>query len=322
MSNKCLFSAPSDFLVEVFEGLPFVVDRRCAWKRDDLVPDPAVTAWVTNTGWKFQLGRQDLDLYPRLRVVVTPSTGCGHIDVEAVRERGIEFLSLLDDREGLEDIAASAEFAFLLLLNTLRRLPHATHLVTRGHWRRDDETSVRGHELQGRRVGFVGMGRIGRRLTRYCEAFGATTAWFDPYVDRAVGTYYADLADLFGNSDCVVISCTLSGETEGMIGASLFRCLPVGATLVNISRGEILVERDLAAVLRDRPDLAVGLDVLTDEAQNRQFESPLMPLVDQGRIVVTPHIAGATYESQTKAAHIALGLVSRALQASSEDNGT
>lgn len=313
MTHVCLFSAPCAFMGDALRGAPFEVRRHEAWSREDLRADPAVTAWITNTGWRFRLGAEDLALFPSLRVVVTPSTGSDHIDVDLLRERGIRFFSLLDDRAGLESISASAEFAFLLLLNTLRRLPHAVEFARKGGWRRDDEDGLRGRELQGRCVGMVGMGRIGRRLSRYCESFGASTAWFDPYVQRAAGERCATLAELFSRSDCVVVCCSLTPETHGMIGGDLVRMLPIGATLVNISRGEVLDEQGVADALRAREDVAVGLDVLSGEPQGRQFESPLVALAGRGRVVVTPHIGGSTVESQTKAARIALGLVARAL---------
>lgn len=314
MPHICLFSAPSDFLTPLFDNLPFQIKRQVVWKREDLVPDTQVTAWITNTGWRFRLGANDLDHYPNLRVVVTPSTGQDHIDVQALRARGVAFFSLLDDRESLEHISASAEFAFLLLLNTLRRLPLAVAFASHGRWRRDDEDLLRGHELQGRRVGLVGMGRIGRRLASYCEAFGAESLWYDPYVATATGTRCATLGELFRNSDSVAVCCSLSSETTGMIDGALMRLLPKGATLINIARGEVLLDDEVAAVLRERPDIAVGLDVLSGEPLGRQFESPLAALADLGRVVITPHIGGASYESQTKAARIALGLVARALE--------
>ena len=296
-----------------FRGLPFEVRRREVWSRDQLVPDAEATAWVTNTGWGFRLGAAELALFPRLRVVVTPSTGSDHIDVAALAERGIAFRSLLDDRAGLEAISASAEFAFLLLLNTLRRLPHAVDFALSGGWRRDNEDGLRGRELQGRRIGIVGMGRIGRRLSRYCDAFGARTSWYDPHVEHAAGERRSSLGLLFAGSDSVVVCCTLSSETQGMIGGDLVRLLPIGATLVNISRGEVLDEASVAQVLHERQDIAVGLDVLSAEPQCRQFESPLMALADRGRVVVTPHVGGSTVESQCKAASIALGLAAHAL---------
>ncbi len=314
MTEKCLFSAPHDFMPEIVDAdYPYPVEFREIWHRDGLRADADISAWITNTGWSFVLGDAELDLYPNLEVVITPSTGKEHIDTAALRRRDIAFYSLLDDRHRLESIASSAEFTFLLLLNTLRRLPFAVRAVREGTWRRDREDELRGHELQGRRVGLVGFGRIGRRMHRYCEAFGARVTYYDPYVDRYDVPRSDSIEELFGGSDSMVVCCSLTEETAGMLTRRHFDRLPTGATLVNTARGEVIDEADLAAFLRAREDVAVGLDVLAGEARGVQFESPLIELIDEDRITVAPHIAGSSLESQTKAARIAFGLLDRHL---------
>lgn len=311
---KGLFSAPFAFMPDVVAAeRPFPVEFREIWHRRELKPDPALTAWITNTGWSFVLDDDALDMYPTLDVVVTPSTGREHIDEAALRRRGIAFYSLLDDRPRLEDIASSAEFTFMLLLNTLRRLPVAVRAVRERAWRRDREDALRGHELQGRTVGLVGFGRIGRRMRRYCEAFGADVVYYDPYVDREDVARASSLGELFERADSVVVCCSLTEETEGMIDRDALDRLREGATLVNTARGEVMDEPALAAFLRDREDVTASLDVLAGEARGEQFSSPLIELVDEDRITIAPHIAGASYESQAKAAEIAFGLVERHL---------
>jgi D-3-phosphoglycerate dehydrogenase len=244
-------------------------------------------------------------------VIVTPSTGSNHIDRSAAAARQIAVYSLLDDREGLNRITASAEFSFLLLLNTLRRLDFAVQEVNAGRWRhREDE--LRGHELHGKTVGIVGLGRIGGRLARYSAAFEAKVFYYDPYVDNDLYPKMA-IEDIFSRCDVVCISCSLTAETTGMINARLLNRLKRGACLVNTSRGEVLNENDLVTLLRQRDDLSVGLDVLTGEVTDTHLQSPLVEMHRQGRITITPHIAGATIESQSKAAMIALNLLQRHL---------
>lgn len=99
-----------------------------------------------------------------------------------------------------------------------------------------------------------------------------------------------------------------------MIGYELLRRLPEGAVFVNTSRGEIVSEEGLLRILHERPDLRVGLDVISGEVENRHHLSPLLPYHDSGQIVVTPHIAGATVESQTKAARATLEILKSVLQ--------
>jgi len=281
------------------------------WNQDELISDSEVTAWVVNPGQSFIISTTILDRFPNLEVLCSPSTGINHIDVKACEKRGIKNYSLLDDRKGLETISASAEFTFLLLLNTLRRLDNAFIETKEGRWR-DHEDSLRGNELYGKKVGLIGLGRIGRRMASFCEAFSADVTYYDPYVKHP-SLDSISLEQLFTVNDILCICCSLTPETSGMITAQLLNTLKPRAVLINTSRGEIINENDLSIIAYDRPDLRIALDVLTGEVTGTQLDSPLLALHKEGRIHVTPHIAGATIESQEKAARIALGLLRRHL---------
>jgi phosphoglycerate dehydrogenase-like enzyme len=281
------------------------------WEVEGVPKDPSIKVWIVNPGQGFTVDDQVLHRLPGLELVVTPSTGRNHIDVEACARRDVAVLSLLDDRQMLETISASAEFTFLLLLNTLRRLDVAIIETREGRWR-EREDRLRGTELQGKLVGLVGLGRIGRRLARYCGAFDANVAFHDPYVDDVAIPEWS-LEEIFRSSDAVCICCALTNETAGMVDYSVLRLLKANASLVNTSRGEVIVEADLVRLVEERPDVQVALDVLAGEATGVHLSSPLLDRHRAGRIVVTPHIAGASVESQSKAARAALRLVHRHL---------
>ncbi len=309
----CLFSAPFSFLGELKEDFQrfMPTEFREIWRREELGRQPDVVAWVPNPGQHFVIDDAALELLPALELLVTPSTGTNHIARDACMRRGVGVYSLLDHRQALDQISASAEFTFLLLLNALRRIDLAAAEVASGRWREREER-LRGRQLQGLWVGLVGLGRIGRRLARYGEAFGARTAYYDPYVSDP-NLPALPLEELFERSDAVCICCRLTPETRGMIAAPLLRRLKFGGCLVNTSRGEVINEEDLAALLKARPDLRVALDVLAGEAQDLHGRSPLLEFQRSGQIVITPHIAGATAESQTQAARAALELLQRHL---------
>ncbi len=311
-ADSCLFSAPFSFLGNLREEFQSVIPTSFQeiWKREELAAGDR-TAWIVNPGQRFIVDEAALSLFPSLSVLITPSTGSNHIDRSACEKRGIAVYSLLDDRAALDQISASAEFTFLLMLNTLRRLDRAVQEVSSGRWRSREE-ELRGHELQGRRVGLVGFGRIGRRMARYSEAFGATVIHYDPYAKNASSV--PSLQELFRQVDIVCICCALTSETTGMIGADLLALLKPNACLINTSRGEVLDEPALAKLLESRPDIRVGLDVLTGETTGQQRNSPLLRFHQQGQIVITPHIAGATIESQTQAARGALNLLKAHLE--------
>lgn len=307
MSDKCLFSAPFDFLPE--ETLDayrseMPTEFREIWKVDQLGDIGDITVWSPNPGQNFVIDDDILDQMPALRIISTASTGKNHIDEDACARREIDVYCLLDHRETLESISASPEFTFMLMLNTLRRLDVCMNEVTEGRWR-DNEELMRGREMYGKHVGLVGMGRIGRRLKKWSEAFDATVAYYDPYVDDIDGKVDR-LDELFSSVDIVCICCYLTVESTNMIDGALMGMMKPNACLINTSRGEVIVENDLIKFIKDRPDVEVAVDVLAGEVTGTHLSSELIDLHKQGRIVVTPHIAGASTESQSKAAMGAL----------------
>jgi phosphoglycerate dehydrogenase-like enzyme len=311
-TRAILFSAPAHFIPGIEERfnafLPTVFEE--IWHRDDLPDRSDVTVWICQTGQSFVIDDEVLERFPLLEVLVTTSTGNNHIDMSALERRGIPFFSLLDDRPGLEQIAASAEMTFLLLLDTLRHLNLCVEEVRTRRWRQNEDL-MRGHELQGRRIGIVGFGRMGRRQRRYCEAFGAEVAYYDPYVEDSKTPGFNSLEELFDWAQGVIICCSLTDETRLMIGEDQLKRLGPGAVLVNGARGAIVDEHALARLLDERDDIYVATDVVSGEVRGQQYESPLFRHEGTPQLTIVPHIAGATIESQAKAAFISLGLVQR-----------
>lgn len=313
MTQHCLFSAPFDFLPETTldayrAHIPTTF--REIWKANQLGDVSTITVWSPNPGQNFVINDEILDQMPALKIISTASTGKNHIDEDACVRRGIDLYCLLDHRETLESISASPEFTFLLMLNSLRRLDVCMNEVTEGRWR-DNEELMRGREMYGKKIGLVGMGRIGRRLKRWCEAFDATVTYYDPYVDNIDGKIER-LDELFTSVDMICVCCYLTSETTNMIDGALMGMMKPNACLVNTSRGEVIVEDDLVKFIKDRVDVEVALDVLAGEVTGTHLSSELIALHKSGRIILTPHIAGASTESQSKAALGALHCLKRA----------
>lgn len=308
MNEPILFTAPWDFLdLSPFES-SFEIEKRVVWRRSELSSSDAL-AWIPNPGQNFVIDDETLDLLPNLEVIVTPSTGTNHVDVSSCARRGISFFSLLDAPAAMESISASAEFTFLHILNATRRFDRALREAERGAWRSREEL-LRGRELQDRRVGLIGFGRIGRRLARYLAAFDASVAVYDPYVIApAEVTQYANLRDLFNHSEVVVVCCRLTPETEGMVSDDLVALLPQDGVLVNTSRGEILDESSICRLLERRRDITLAVDVLEGEVRDEHHSSCLWDVREPDRVIITPHVAGASVDSQRKAALAALSLV-------------
>lgn len=286
------FTAPRDFdkAVEKEYEAFMPVD----WKESFYTPTkPEITIWVCDPSASFVINEGWLNYFPNLRILATPSTGENHLDRKAAEARGIKVISLLDDREGLETISASAEFTFKLLLDALRKEP--------------------ARELQGKVVGLVGFGRIGHRLADWCQAFRAHWYAYDPYMvginSWRVASDKRYLPTVFSEADAVIICCTYNAETKGMITADLLRSMKPGAALINTSRGEVIDAEGLYQVLKERPDIRFATDVVHGETAGWGEESRER-LRSLGAIV-TEHIAGATFDSRTKAAKIILELLKK-----------
>lgn len=309
-NEVCLFSAPADFLGELkgqfLQKMPTKFIE--VWDELDIPSDAHFSTWIVNPGQRFIVDRHVLNKFPVLKLIITPSTGQNHINIKDCEDANIKVLSLLDDRQTLDTIRASSEFTFLAILMALRNIRYAFDEVGAGRWRHNEE-NLRGRELIGKRVGIVGFGRIGQNIARWSECFDAEVNYFDPHVEIREDLKLETLDQIFSESDVVCVCCTYVESTHGLIRKKQLTSMRSNAVLINTSRGEVIDEDDLVQFARERPDVAVGLDVLSGEVTDTHFESPLINMHRNGRLFVTPHIAGATVESQSKAASAALSLL-------------
>jgi phosphoglycerate dehydrogenase-like enzyme len=293
---------PDEWLTWDWPGLTL---RKYVWRRGLLNQPifPNVEAIVIDPDTVIK--PETLYALPHLKVIVTASTGTDHIDLVTCEERGVDVLSLLDDRESLAEIRASSEFTFLLVLLTLRNGGSVFDEVNHGRWH-ENTSQMRGNELYGKSVGIIGLGRIGKNIYDWCYAFGARPYWYDPYVYEPRQTKVSEIEQLFDTCDIIVVCCALNDETRGLIQKENLVRLKQGAILINTSRGAVINEADLVSVLEKRPDIRVGVDVLVGEGDGAAL---LSPLIGMPNVIVTPHVAGLTYESNEKAARIACKLL-------------
>ena len=303
MKNYLLFSAPFYFLGDVKNDIANLckTEYKEVWKLNELENVNHFEYWIPNPGQNFIIDKNILNQFKSLKLIVTPSTGTNHINIDDCKEKGIEVKGLLNNLPILNSIRASSEFTFLMMLNCLRRLDYAIDEVKNYRWRQNEDF-MRGNELIGKDVGIIGLGRNGSNIAKWSKCFDANISFYDPNVDNKNYKKHKSLDDLFISSDIIVICCTLNKSTHQMIGKELLNKTKKNAILVNSSRGELIIEEDLADTLDKRKDIRISLDVLSNEVKATQFSSPLIKFIQNGRIIVTPHIAGATYESQNKAA--------------------
>ena len=255
---------------------------------------PDIDVLIVRLG--HQVDRAMLEPASRLKVIVSATTGLDHIDTVFAEKKGIAVLSLRGETEFLRSIPATAEHTWALLLALVRNLPGAFQSVLAGEWERD---RFKGHDLAGKRLGILGLGRIGEKVARYGLTFGMRVFAHDPYrsgwVDGVERT--ASLPDLLHQSDVLSIHVPLNEQTVRLVGAAELSCLPAGAVLVNTSRGPVLDEPALLAALESGRLAGAALDVLVGERENLS-RSPLLAYArTHPNLILTPHIGGATYES-------------------------
>lgn len=242
----------------------------------------------------------------QLKVIGAPTTGLDHIDLAACEQRGVAVLSLKGERAFLDQVYATAEHTFALLLSLERRLPAAFAAVRGGEWRRD---RYRGRELNGQTIGIVGCGRLGSMTAGYALAFGMRVLVYDPYQERLpAGVQVCQtLEELLTASDIVSLHVPLNAETQGLLSQAEFARMKPGAILVNTARGAVIDEAALLQALETGYLAGAALDVLCDEpAESGQPSGwAANPLIEYARrhdnLVITPHIGGATQESVEKA---------------------
>lgn len=313
----CLFSAPRKFIDRgIFRDKKINFYFKEIWKKSEIKKkNLKIYSWIVNPGQNFKIDEKILEFFPNLKYIITPSTGSNHISTQDCKKRKIKVFSLLHNRKELSNIKASSEFTFLLLLNSLRRLDIAINEIDKIRWRQN-ENLMRGNELAQKKIGIIGLGRIGSNLAKWAKAFGADIEYYDP-IKKKNKYKKRTISKIFSNSDIVCLCCTLNDNTENLIDISYLKLLKKKAILVNTSRGEVINEADLIKFLNKRKDIFFTSDVLSGEVNGSNMKSKLIQMHKKRRILLTPHIAGASIESQSKAADIAIKIL---LKYSNEKN--
>jgi phosphoglycerate dehydrogenase-like enzyme len=230
---------------------------------------------------------------PGLELIAQTGNHAYHVDLDAATKAGVLVCMGSSDRDSMIDLTASTvELTFALMLAVMRRVPQTDRAVREGRW-----PSVSGHTLRGKRLGILGLGRIGREIARVAKAFGMELLAWGPTltVERAAasGAIYMDLDALLEASDVVSIHLKLSPESTGLIDEARLRRIGPSGFLINTARGAIVDEDALARVVGARALGGAGLDVFGSEPL--PADSPLRRLEN---VVLTPHlgwIADLTY---------------------------
>ncbi|KAA0597767.1 glyoxylate reductase [Azospirillum lipoferum] len=230
---------------------------------------------------------------PQLRLIASFGTGVDHIDLKAARERGI----IVTNTPGVltED---TADMTMALLLATARRVAEGERLVRSGQWTGWGPTTMLGHRISGKRLGILGMGRIGSALAKRARAFGMSIHYHNrrrvhPELEQELeATYWSSLDQMLARMDIVSINCPHTPATYHLLSERRLKLLRPHCYIVNTSRGEVVDEVALTRMLSKGEIAGAGLDVF-------EHEPAINPkLLRLDNVVLLPHMGSATIEGR------------------------
>ena len=261
-----------------------------------------------------RIDREIISAAPRLRIIANCAVGTDNIDLEWTRQRGILVTNTPDVLT-----EATAELTWALILAVARKIPQADRFTREKRFRGWALDLFLGRELGGRRLGIIGLGRIGRSVAAIARAFRMEVVYYDrhPLADEdeaALGTRYLPLDDLLASSDVVSIHASLNPETDRLISADKLKLMKRSAILVNVARGPIVDEKALADALSRKELWGAGIDVYQREPEVEAC------LLDLDNVVLLPHIGSATSETRRKMAMTAAINLVQGLRGEPPDN--
>ena len=232
---------------------------------------------------------------PKLKLIQLLSAGYDRCDIEAARRAGVPIAN-----NGGANSVAVAEHAIMLMLAVCRRLIWQHNSVASGIWRGNDWAEKHVYELQGRMLGIIGLGTIGKKVARLANAFGMRVQYYDTVRlnedgEDAIGARFRLMDEVLATSDIVSLHVPLLPATRHMIGTRELGLMKPSAYLINTCRGPVVDEVALTQALTDGVIAGAGLDVFDQEPP-----PPNNPLFQLENVILTPHLAGPTYENRAK----------------------
>lgn len=262
--------------------------------------------------WERRVGEAELAALPRLRVVITPSVGFDHFDLDAARRHGGVWVCHVPDY-CLDEMA---DTAIALALALMRGVVALDRHVRAGGW--DAEAAGPLRRIRGTRLGVVGFGRIGAAVAERAVALGFEVWASDPAVDdaaiRAAGVRPAALDELLAACHVVSLHAPLTPATRGLLGADEIASMPPGALLVNTARAGLCDTGALLAALREGRLGGAALDVLDVEPPTSAHPAPQLP-----NLIVTPHSGYASPEAEAELQRRVAAAVRAALDGGTPD---
>lgn len=293
MKNKVLYLGPKSHLKFLkYSLLDFEVIHANEEKIvDKLISDTQV---IFDAYMKIEFNNDRLKKAKNLKLFITATTGYSHIDKVFLDFRSIPLYTLADQKHITANLTAAAEHTWLLLMSVARKLTSAFNHVMDYNW---DRNMFPGIMLKGKTLGIIGCGRIGGWMSKYANGFDMNIIGYDlNEINKEYNIDACTIEDLLSKSDFISVNVPLNNKTKNLLCKNKLKLLKRSAILVNTSRGEVLDEKYLLYMLKNKLIGGAGLDVLVSEPK---IEND--PLIQYARkndnLIITPHIGGFSPES-------------------------
>ena len=255
---------------------------------------------------KVEINEKSIGDADKLQLVCVTATGTNNLDKEYLAERGIAWRNVAG-----YSTETVAQHTFALLFYLFEKLSYYDDYVKSEKYIGDVSFTHFDHvfhELTGKTWGIIGLGNIGRRVADIAKMFGCHVIYYSTSGKNSQPGYErVEFDELLEKSDIVSVHAPLTEETQGLMDAKAFSKMKESAIFLNLGRGPIVVEKDLADALDNGDIAAAGLDVLSVEPMRE--DNPLRRIKDSEKLIITPHIAWASVEARTRLMEIILGQI-------------
>lgn len=239
--------------------------------------------------------------FDNLKYIITPTTGLNHIDISACESKNIRIISLRDCMNKIKKVSSTVELTLGLLISLVRNMNSAINDVKINNaW---DRNKYRGFQLRDKKMGIIGLGRIGLAFGKICNLMGMYVYAYDPKYDKAKSLpsdiTFLPLSELLETCDIISINASYDINNKSLISFEEVTQMKTGVFIINTARGELLNEEAVADGIKKKHIAGLGVDVLSNE-HGKEFlkYSPIYQAMKNNyNIIITPHIGGCTIEA-------------------------
>ena len=255
---------------------------------------------------KTEINAKTIGEASHLKLICVTATGTNNLDKDYLKSRGIAWRNVAG-----YSTDSVAQHTFAMLFYLLEKMRYYDDYVKEERYVSDrifTHFAEHFHELASMRFGIIGLGNIGRKVAQIASAFGADVVYDSASHQPPQESYHqVDLDTLLATSDIISIHAPLTVHTQGLINSAALEKMKPSAILLNLGRGPIVVETDLANALKKGTIAAAGLDVLSQEPMTD--DNPLLSIKDSRKLLITPHVAWAAIEARTRLMEIIYGQI-------------